>query len=188
MKVFWRDKPLTQVDIDLVNLVTEAHNKSTFRENPSTIAVQCAAQGSGRLVNSVIAALSTLGTTHGPIEGSYQVIADDQIPAVIVVQGFLQSNNKIPGWGSSFSKTELDPFWQPVNDHLRENYQPIYQRILEVTEALLNAGKPLLPNPSAFTAGAAIALHMPRRLSPYLMITARLPAWAQVFLNETKGQ
>jgi hypothetical protein len=75
-----------------------------------------------------------------------------------------------------------------VSDCLIEHFEIISFRLPQITQALHERGVMILPNPSAYTALAAIIIRMPKRLSPYLLIMGRLSAWAEIFLNETKGE
>lgn len=187
MKPFWRESPLSEQDNQLIGAVGEAHYRSAFRQNPSTVALQCAAQGSGDLLRSLAAALSTFGQRHGPIEETYEMIAKAEVPAEFFVGNYLERKQHVPGWGSSFTKGEMDPDWKPVYACLENSFPNIEKRITAFTNALHDEGVDIYPNPSALTAAAAIALDMPKRLSPYLLVMGRLAAWAEIFLNETKG-
>lgn len=187
MKAFWREALLTPDEEALLSLVLDAHYHSTFRQNPSSIACQCAAQGSGSILNAISVAIMSVGGIHGPIEETYRILTTVKVSPESLVKMYLDRGSKIPGWGSSFESGKLDPLWQGVSDWIQMHQSNMHERILGITEALHETGKDIYPNPSAFTAATAIILGMPQRLSPYLLLMGRMTAWAEVYMNETKS-
>lgn len=188
MNLFWRDTPLTQDEQALVAALADAHYKSAFRANPSSIAVQCAASGSGDLCHSVAAGLSTLGIRHGPVAQTCAFLRSRRSAGELVDE-FLANGLKIPGWGSSFAKAgAADPFWEPVEEALRTRFSDKVARLDEVTEALYARDLILSPNPSAYTAMTAIILGMPDVIAPLLLIYGRLEAWTEIFLAQMKDE
>lgn len=187
MKPFWRNSPLSAEEQKLLNAVFDAHNQSAFRQNPSTLAVGCVAQGSGDISKSIAAGLMALGGQHGPIIETYDILKSER-PARDIVDEKLEWKTYVPGWGSSFVKHDVDPIWNDVNGLLALNHKAMWERMNDFTEALKEAGKELYPNPSAFTAATAIVVGLPRSVSPYLLIVGRISAWTEIFLNETKGR
>jgi citrate synthase len=188
MQPFWRTEPLNPAELELLDALSEAHNKSTFRQCPSTIALQCAAQGSGSLYQSLAAALVAFGGRHGPVEQTYELL-ESAYACETLVNDLLAKGEKIPGWGSSFVQSgQGDPHWHQVDQVLIHYFEPFRWRMTKFTDALHTRGRMILPNPSAYTALTAIIVGMPKRLSPYLLIMGRLSAWAEIFLNETKGE
>jgi citrate synthase len=185
MNPFWRSRPLDPNELELIGALGEAHNASTFRSNPSTIALRCAAQGSGDLFQSIVAALSALGGRHGPIKETYDWL-ESSYAAKEIVQEYIQTGQKLEGWGTSFTKGQLDTEWIKVNNLLELNFGQTYQRMDAYTKEFHNAGKMIFPNPSAFTAVTAMAIEMPKRLAPYLLLIGRVSAWGEIFFNETK--
>lgn len=187
MQPFWRTEPLNAAELELCGALGDAHNKSTFRPCPSSVAVQCAAQGCGDIYRSLAAALVTFGGRHGPVEQTYAMLQRDETPEAIV-GSYLARKQKVPGWGSSFTEEgQGDPIWKPVDAVLLKHFEEHRYKLTKITQALIEAGVKILPNPSAYTAITAIILEMPKRLSPYLLVMGRLSAWAEIFLNETKG-
>jgi citrate synthase len=187
MQPFWRTEPLSSAELELIGALGDAHNKSTFRSCPSTIALQCAAQGSGSLYQALASALVCFGGRHGPVEETYELLASPYV-AESQVQGYLERAEKVPGWGSSFTeKGEGDPIWKPVATLLDRDFEKKSWVLSKVTKYLHQSDLKIYPNPSAYTALSAIIVGMPKRLSPYLLVMGRLSAWAEIFLNETKG-
>lgn len=179
MNVFWREKPLSPEEQRLLAVIGEAHYKSSFRENPSSVAITVAGTASGSFTQSLIAALATLGGVHAPIEATYDLLASE---------GPVPENEKLPGWGTSFIKGQIDPVWLPVDECLALLNPSLHQKIESITRALHVKGKIVYPNPSCYTAATALTLGIPRRLSAWLFVGGRLHAWYELFQAATKGQ
>lgn len=188
MNSFWRNNPLETDEVALLSAVLDAHWHSTFRSNPSTVAVSCAAQGSGDLLKSFTAGLSALGGAHGPILETFDWIQRACSFPAVAVREFFDANphGKIPGWGSSFSKDGVDPIWGPVASIMAEKFNYRWRCLDQTTKSLHERGKLVYPNPSAFTAATAIIVGMPRELAPMILVMGRFPAWAELFWNEIK--
>lgn len=186
MNAFWRQDSLELNEQKLLREVHIAHHLSCFRQNPSAVAITCAAQGSQDLYKSVAAGLMTFGGPHGPIPETYDILISKEFPSEIVSR-YVTLHKKVPGWGMSFVRDRIDPIWMPVSEALQRDWPDVHARIDQFTEALHAHGKMVYPNPSAFTAAAAIAVKMPRSLSPLLLIEGRVEAWAELYFNATKG-
>lgn len=191
---FWRERPLTVAEWELLVAVADAHAASARRDNVSTHAVFGAAIGSGNYTNSMAAPLLTLGGLHGPISRAHRFISEwdqradpdsirksHQLVAVIIEHGC-----KIPGWGQSFVKGQPDPAWQQVAAMLEGT--AVGRKLDAITNALHTAGKAIFPNPGGFTAAAAMVLEMPAAVAPYLFIAGRLEVWSQQFLHHFTAQ
>lgn len=187
MSPFWKKKELTPDEERLIEAVCSAHYQSTFRQNPSSLAIAIAAQGSGDLLQSLAAGLCTLGGRHGPIDATYDWLQQPGDPSENVEAFFAKHpEGRIPGWGSSFSKGQVDQAWVPVDALIQEKWPKTYDVIRSYTGALHERNIIIAPNPSAYTAAAAIILEMPREIAPYLLVLGRLTAWVELFLNETR--
>jgi citrate synthase len=178
LNVWWRDKPLSVPEHLLLGLLRKAHRESSFRPNPSSVAVANAVHGSGDIGKAIAAAILTVGGRHAPLEQTYYFLEHEYIAGQ--VRSLLEANQKVPGWGGSFQKDGVDPLWVGVYDFLREWYPQIATKLDLVTIELHKQGKIIYPNPSAFTAAVAIALQVPAKLAVYLFISARLDAWAEI--------
>lgn len=183
MSPFWREAPLTEHEQLLLDRLYEAHAQSAFRENCSTQALCVAAAGSRSLPQSLIAALSTLGERHAPLVATYELLSDSD--PVGIASFMLANGQKVPGWGNSFYKGP-DPLWVPVMQVLDEHFIHMAAKLTSISAVFYSRGKPLQPNPSAFTAATAIILGMPKELSPWLFISARLTPWCHLFQNSIK--
>lgn len=185
MNPFWRKDPLEPKEEELLAAVQTAHHDSCFRQNPSFVAIQCAATGSLDLYKSIAAALMTFGGPHGPIPETYDILFKI-VPAQQIVDEHIWNRKKVPGWGMSFVKGEIDPIWVPVYDILMRDWPTLAARINQITAALHVRERIVYPNPSAFSAAAALVLCMPRELSPLILIAGRIEAWAEIYLNTVR--
>lgn len=167
--------PLEQEDYDLINLLEEAHYKSSYRGNMSTNAAVVSMAGSSSYIQAIASAILTLGGTHGPIKDAIKVLNGDD--SVLV-------NDKIPGWGNSFEKGHPDPLWNNVHEFIFENYPEMGARIAQVTKRLHDSGKVIFPNPACYTAATAILLKINPKVCEYLFLAARLPAWTSILTKQ----
>lgn len=179
--VFWRTAPISEIEEDLLEAVLEAHNLSVFRENVSTLTLVNVALASGDYSKAIAAAILSIGGKHAPLIETCRFLADPY-PALQVVP-ILERNQKVPGWGNSFHKNEPDPLWQDVAK-LIELWPDMHAKLLLVTAALKQFGKPVLPNASAYTAAAAIIMKMPAEITPYLFIWGRLDGWTRLSIKQ----
>lgn len=154
-----------------------AHGASAHRKNCSTLGLLNAYAGSGDYVQAIIGALSTLGGKHAPLLATYQVLKDTGGPT----KALLSCGAKIPGWGNSFVKGGPDELWSAVEECL--DAFPIGARLREITEALHAVGKLVYPNPSGYSAAAAIVLKMPPEILPWFLVAGRLASWSQILLT-----
>lgn len=170
-------KELSPVEEALLGEVLAAHEASAERDNISRTAVQYASFGSGDYGKAIASAILTLGGVHAPLERTGRFLLNEN-PALLV-PGMVQRKEKIPGWGNSFVTGSADPLWATVHERIESYYPDFGSKLSDVTEALALAGKPVFPNPSAYTAIAAIVLSVPLEVAPYLFILGRLGAWTQ---------
>lgn len=171
---FWRDFPLSTYEQILLGELLRAHSASVHRRNVSTECFLVSSSGSSDFVSGVIAALSSLGGTHAPIEHTYDFLKSypDQVGPL---------PDKVPGWGNSFVKGTPDPAWGQVDKVLGIVSPEIKSTLQMVTEELHARGKLIFPNPSAYTAAVCIAVQLPKQLCPLFFIQGRIEGWASLF-------
>lgn len=130
-----------------------------------------ASRGNGSFVNSVIAALASIGHLHAPIWEARQVFFRDKEPG-----------EKIPGLGNSFFKCHLDPAFKPLADALNNHGSPETERIVwQMTgraKVLIPKGKALAINAALLTAAVCELIGYPDGLESEIFIHARLALWA----------
>lgn len=183
VKWWLNNEPLTEPEARLVNALYRAHGECVFRPNCSTTALQQAAGGSRSLPQSIIAALACLGEMHGPIEEAYDFLSGGHAMPIEFRLGSIQ---KVPGFGNSFVRGQIDHSFLPVDQILEAQFPRTHARLKEITEALHSRGKHIFPNPAAYTAATALILQMPRHLAPMLFVQARVEAWCSVFFHTLK--
>lgn len=166
---------------ELLDAIYKAHDAVTLRGNPSHHALVLAAKGSGNYLNSITAALMTLGGLHGPYMLAYDLLTDTYPEAEMEAR--LETGLMIPGWGSSFVKEGIEPAFLPVWELLQTENTDLATRIQYLTDYLHVRGKILYPNPACFTAAVAITLGIPREASGYIVIQGRLLAWTREFVR-----
>lgn len=181
MTAFWTSQALSVQASALLSALYVAHGASADRDNLSTHAIQLGAAGSGSYAQALAAGLMTLGAVHGPIVEAGLVI-DAPDPAAFAAM-ILRHGQKVPGWGNSFYKGVPDPLWFEVDRLLWIDFPALASQLSAVTQMLHSAGRPLYPNPAAYTAAAARALGCPLRCAPYLFIAGRLDAWSRSIAN-----
>lgn len=175
---FWRAAPLTPAEVQLLSLVFAAHAASVARDNVSSVTLLHAFAGSGSYTSALAAALCTLGGIHAPIGETWDLLNHEE-PAVIAT-GMLEFDAKIPGWGNSFVKGKRDSLWSAVELQLTAEMGHVLE---DITDILHQRGKNLYPNPSAYTAAAALIVGMPRHIAPFLFVAGRLSAWTERLLK-----
>lgn len=180
MKPFWRLQELTAYEERLLKTVLEAHRQSATRNNCSAAALQHAWHGSRSYSQALIAALATLGELHGPIVQTYELLSFNCAGRV---EALLEAGQRVPGWGNSFIKGELDPLWRPVDELLYRDFPEEYARLVAVSVKLHTARIKVYPNPSAYTALTAIILGMPKEIASWLFVAGRLGAWTEMILK-----
>jgi citrate synthase len=175
---FWREEPFTDNERALLDALFEAHHRSAFRDNPSSVTAINAAAGSGDLSKAIAAAILTTGAKHAPLSSTVEFLLLES-PA-LMVPNILSAGRKVPGWGGTFQKDVGDPIWAEVARLLAASWPHLAAKLGFVSVTLRRHGKALCPNPSAYTAASAIAIGLPATLAPYLFAAARLSAWAQI--------
>jgi hypothetical protein len=184
MNVFWREQPLNETELELWNLVRDAHFQSCHRNNCSTGALLNSYQGSGDYTKALIGALSTLGKTHAPVQAAMENILCEEWADEMFCVFAMNSSRMVEGWGNSFIRGERDALWLPVDNFLKEKYPQLYGKIEGITKVLHDNGKEVYPNPACYTAAACIALGVPAKIAPFLFIEARLAGWTALILNQ----
>lgn len=169
----------TQTSQDsLFDALMKAHYQSCFRENASSMAVANAAAGSGDLTKAIAAALMTVGAKHAPLESTVRFLSLDHPEQA--VSTYLAKNEKVPGWGGTFQRDTRDPIWIPVEEELRAGWPEFTKKLDEVTSALHYHDKHVYPNPSAYTACAALILGVPARMASAFFIRGRIAGWCEI--------
>jgi citrate synthase len=170
---WWREKPLSSEEVQLLSLLYAAHTQSSFRDNASSVAVATSAQAQCSYTQAVTAGLSMLGGLHAPVQKVCEFLLNPN------VDERLEKGEKIPGWGNGFM-SGADPDWALVDSHIKNHWPEIYRTITETSAKL-----PVSPNPGCYTAATAIILGIPSHCAVYLFLWSRLDAWSKLFLDHS---
>lgn len=169
----------------LLVAVLAAHERSAHTNNPiSNTAVKLSAVGSNDFAKALSCAICTFGGKHGPTAQARRILfyeGLDQIEAAI------EQGKIIPGFGNSFFKDTIDPAWQPVDTEL-ESYLEVHARIRQIEGLFRAKNKPIYANAACYTAAVCELVGIPEGLELLLLIYARLPVWAEHFVEARKGQ
>ena len=100
-----------------------------------------------------------------------------------MVEVYLSNGLKVPGFGNSFFKQEIDPCWLEVADFLMVEYPQVVDAIQKLQAALSAKGLELQPNAAMFTGAAAMLAGFPVGTEPALFIVPRIGAWVQASIK-----
>lgn len=176
MNTFWTKGPLSEKQMELIGVILDAHRKSVFRDNISTVVLKATFEGSWSFQQAIASAILTFGGTHGPVESTMDIIGSPRPDFMAKMQ--LDMGNKVSGWGTSFQ----DDIWEDVGIMIRNNWPAMINAVDMVTKVLHDAGKIVYPNPSCWTACSNIIVGIPRHLALLPVIQGRVTGWAEVLL------
>lgn len=168
----------------LMDAVLKAHHESALRGNCSHHALGLAAFGSGDYFKAMAAALLTLGGLHAPLFATYDLLSAPD--ALERVKRALAEHRRVPGWGNHFAKDAIDPVWADCGMLLELGWPQLARTIQDITDTLHVAGKRIYPNPSCYTAAAALALEIPRNEIGAILVRGRLAAWTSEYARITQ--
>lgn len=178
---FWRKEPITTAEQMLLNALLAAHDQAARRENASSVTLRVAFAGSGSYTSALAAALNALGGPHAPLVETYELLASEA--PVMAATDILMRGGRVPGWGNSFIKRVPDPLFAEVADLLKEHWPEVNITLSGITDCLWRCEKLIFPNPSAWTAAAALVLGLPAELAPFLFVAGRLSAWTELLMT-----
>ena len=186
MITFWRDTALTDKEKRLLTELHRGHQEATERQNISSQILQAAYIGSGDYLKAVCSAICSLGGTHAPIIQAYEFLKGFSPNGSVDYRYLVRNGRKLPGWGNSFVKGKPDPCWRIINDYLGHEFPDMEFKIGYVTSLLHELGKNIYPNAACFTAATAIIIGLPKELSPWLVLRARLGSWTQLIYDSQR--
>ena len=173
---------LTQEQQELLGATLQAHYACTFRDNPSTLAFQLAFEGSSSFSQAVSAALCSFGGGHAPLLQTYELLASES--PNFQAMAMLDRGEKVPGWGTSFKN---DDSWNRVQSIISRDFPQWSEVLSSVTKVLNDNGKPIQPNPSAYTVVTALVIGLPKEMVSWIIIQGRLGAWLTLGNQVIKG-
>lgn len=183
MNAFWREKPLTEVEYKLLQLCLAAHGACTHRDNISTVILRNAAEGSMDYTKSIASAILSTGGIHAPLQQTMALLSEPHAHIVSLIDNGMY----LPGWGSSFEKSGIDPIWQPIAEHIEKYFKDKHDKITDITYAFHARGKTLYPNAACYTAATALILGIPAMISPWLFLHGRLVELTRIFYSIAAG-
>jgi citrate synthase len=160
------------------------HDTLARRANMSSVTVAQHAMVEKPLLDSIAAALLTLGGLHGPIVQAYELLSEWIV--CDSVEAMLDQGKLVPGWGSGFVKAARDTEFNTLDDMLFADHKTMWNRIASVTRYLHSKDKILSPNAACYTAAVAIVTGVPASLSPSLFLRGRIDAWVQIYAENYK--
>lgn len=166
---------------ELLDALYKAHAEVALRANPSLTALTLTASGSASYFNAIASALLTLGGLHGPLTATFDLLASED--PLGEVDARLAAGYRIPGWGNSFHKGEVEPAFRPVAKLLQEVCPELGEKIDLITKHIHGRGLNIYPNPSTYTAATAIVVGLPREAVGMLVIQARIIPWTSEFVR-----
>jgi len=129
--------------------------------------------------SALIAALSSLGGVHGPVEHVMKLLSDPS--AVRTAEVLLQDGSKVPGWGSSFVKGHKDPVFDAVDKMIYYGEPSLWCLIRDITNAIGN--KNIFPNAACYTAAACLLNDIPPCIAIKVLIQGRIEAWSEIYFD-----
>lgn len=180
---FWRLESLSKKEQSLFAAVLGCHGISALRENVSAQIARACAASSASYTQSLASAILSTGGIHAPIEQTMNLLNHDD-PGTLVGT-LLAAGYRIPGWGNDFVKGRRDDDWIPVDDIIKfGDWIEVRDKLEAITKALHKAGKDIYPNPSAYTAAAALILKMPPNMAQFLFFAGRLESWSAIINHQ----
>ena len=170
--------------LELLQAVFDAHDMAARNnQNSSSGAAVNAFFGSGQLTNGIASAILTLGDAHGPIG-----------PARFVYERFderalksaIEAGMKIPGFGNSFFKDQIDPAWSRVSELIKSDFPNANARIEQLHGWMKEAGKNIHPNAALYTAVVCSELGVIPGAESAIFILARTAAWTSLCIKNER--
>lgn len=160
-----------------------AHRRAAAANQPVSNAVCAAvADGSGSFAAGVAAAILSTGGKHAPFVEARKVLrgdCDHDGRNYHGGGGNLQERVaygwKVPGFGNSFHRDQVDPAFMPLALMLS---LPTRNRIISLASSLWQIGKRVHPNAAMFTAAVLEELELPDEFGLVAFVLGRLPEWA----------
>ena len=150
-------------------------------QNASNVAVCTVGQASLTLTNALAAGILATGGLHAPVTLARELIFGSPLPDSL-------PEGAVPGFGNSFHRGQIDPVWQPLAKHLKDEHWSAWQMIEAWAGLLAGAGKAHHVNAAGLTAAVAYLVCWPVGLEPVLVIQPRLTVWAALYLDATSGK
>jgi citrate synthase len=150
-----------------------AHYRAALtNHNTSSQVATATYAASGDLGKAIAAATLAQGSLHAPIIAARDLLESMPEPW-LTAERIVDSGRRVPGFGNSFYKTEIDPSFFPVYAVLPPALQT---DIMAIKAKVLPK---LHPNAAIITAAVCIAAELPRGVEPAIFAYCRIPAWTK---------
>jgi hypothetical protein len=142
--------------------------------------------GSGSFVQALAAAVLTFGSEaglHGPTLGARKLLVSDT--SISDISDILASGRRVPGFGNSFFKNEIDPAFKKLAESIASFFPKLDERILELAQHLYRStGTRLYPNAAMYTAAVCEICECPAGKEFVFLGLPRIPVWAEQMCHE----
>jgi len=166
-----------------MEVLSSCHQSAAIgNENVSSVAVRLSASVDCPFQASVASAILTLGDIHGPTAMTRWMLYSAEPD---VLDQFIKTAHRVPGWGNSFHKAGIDPLFVPIAELIQEEYPDHYTNLGNVGDLIeKHRGKRLMPNAASFTAICSQILGMDEGTEISLVIAMRIPSWAALWTEQ----
>lgn len=158
----------------LLNMLFDAHVEAAERnDNASSLAFQNSWEATNDSGAAIISAIATTGKHHAPVVRARQVLFRDPDETV---KAMIRYGHKIPGFGNSFHKEEIDPAFRFVAMYLSQLSE--WERLIEVQSWLTSHKGRVIPiNAAGITAAVAEHLSLDLHETLWLFLAPRMISW-----------
>lgn len=163
-----------------------AHNN---KNNISAVAALNAYQGSGSIPQAIAAGILSMGGQHAPLGEARSLIRrfrkHPRESFEMHIRGIILSKKKVPGFGHSYYKDQIDPafdeVWQQYWSLIDDSENPVIQIQGIVNKTLEEIGKRrIFPNAAIITAAVCEYLDAYPGMEYGIAIASRIPAWVEL--------
>lgn len=167
------------------------HQDGAMRECASTVILgQTFKVNGANSAQSIVAAISSMGGSHAPLVEAARffnfVMSEPPESVPDMIKDILKTG-KVPGFGSSFVKDEVDPIHYEIDAAMRRYSSKQHYYIVEMTYAIQKQTKKKLnPNTALYSAAYASIMNIDPVLLPGLVIEARIPVWNVLMREQLK--
>lgn len=180
----------------ILNLLGAAHHNAALKnENVSSHLVLNAFRGSRNVTQAIIAGTACLGGDHAPLTKARNLIRrwrkTSEKDFGLYIKAYIINKKKVPGYGNSFWKDQIDPCFQKVFEMYQQVYgkkdNPVDDIWYHIEKAKQSCDRKFLIHPNAAIITAAIAelCELDDGMEVGIALQGRIPAWIKI-MNTVK--
>jgi citrate synthase len=98
----------------------------------------------------------------------------------------IEAGMKIPGFGNSFFKDQIDPAWSRVSELIKSDFPNANARVEQLHGWMKEAGKNVHPNAALYTAVVCSELGVIPGAESAIFILARTAAWTSLCIKNER--